>query len=511
MTKTTEAVRQKMDDLAQRDFWKKLAAWLSVFAAICIVFPLFYYSGYNFMCLDDYSIGVQTHLAWENRAGFFSGVGDVFASVARKVGAIYMDWGGNYSSMIFTCLQPAVFNEKLAFLNTYILLGSFVAANIYLFRKLFYKSFRFSCGTVTVMASGVIILSTQWLPSAVEGFYWFNGSFYNIVGYSMGLVLAANMYETARSERKSKVFYIATVITGIFVAGTNYTIMLFLMLLGFLFMLGLIFTGCPVKQRNRCIIMYLIFVIFCFINICAPGNTVRQGSFVRMSALSSVYYALMEGRELYLGGMNARIWIFFVVLLPFLLSDLRKIKFRFQYPLAFTVIVYLLFSAMFTPTLCALYSIGPDRTQNVYYWSGILLHLCNFVYWAGWISRSAGEAGYKIKVLENAKLYSYHFFLCLTLVFLFLTQIDISGAASFTAMKSIFSGEARQWKEEMEARQELLQDPQVKDVVFEPLSVYPELLYMSDVETDPDFWINLAMAEWYGKNSVALWDNSGNQ
>ena len=230
-----------------------------------------------------------------------------------------------------------------------------------------------------------------------------------------------------------------------------------------------------------------------------------------MSAAASVYHALMYGREMYLEGLNARMWIFFVVLFPLLLADLKKIKFRFPYPFAFSVIVYLLFSAMFTPTLCALHSTGPDRTQNVYYWSGILLHLCNYVYWAGWICKSAEKAGYKMKVLENARLYCYHFLLCLTLIFLFLTQINISEATSFTVMGSIFSGEARQWKDEMKARQELLWDPQTRDVVFEPFSVYPELLYVGDAETDPEFWLNCAMAEWYGKNSVALRDESGSQ
>lgn len=94
MAKMVDAVHQKIEYLTQKDIWKKVSVWLSIFAAVCMVFPLFFYSSYNFMCMDDYTIGAQTHLAWENRDGFFSGICAVFASVAQKVGTIYMEWGG---------------------------------------------------------------------------------------------------------------------------------------------------------------------------------------------------------------------------------------------------------------------------------------------------------------------------------------------------------------------------------------------------------------------------------
>ncbi|MCM1540960.1 MAG: hypothetical protein NC121_06830 [Blautia sp.] len=504
MAKWIGTVRQKTAHLSENGFWKKLSVWSCILAAVCILIPLFYYSGYNFICLDDYSIGAQTHLAWEQREGFFSGIGGVLSSVAQRVGAIYMGWGGNYSSMIFTSLQPAVFHEELAVLNTYILLGIFVAANLYFFRKLFCRKFRFSWETTAVMAAGVLILSTQWLPSAVEGFYWFNGSFYNIAGYAMGLVFVVNMYEIAWGGHKGRMFYVVTALVGIFVAGTNYTTMLFLMLLGGASLLGLLCVDGRTEQKRGYLILYLIFLAFCFVNILAPGNSVRQGDFERMGIVASIFNALVYGREMYLQETNARLLIFYVVLLPFLLEDLKKIRFRFPCPVVFSAVVYLLFSAMFAPTLCALHSTGPDRTQNVYYWAVILLHLCNYVYWLGWLQKSLEKAGHKLKALEHGKLYLNHFCLCAILLFVFLTQMDISAMTSFTVMRSVASGEARQWKEEMEARREILQDPQIPDVVLEPVSVCPELLYMGEVDEDADFWVNLAIAQWYQKNSVVL-------
>lgn len=269
-------------------------------------------------------------------------------------------------------------------------------------------------------------------------------------------------------------------------------------------MFYLIHNRCDVKLRKHYMILYLIFVAFCFVNILAPGNSVRQGDFQQMSPVAAVFHALVKGREMYLQELNARIWIFYAAILPFLLTDLKKIKFQFRYPFVFSIMVYLLFSAMFTPTLFALHSTGPERTQNVYYWSVIILHLCNFVYWVGWLQKSMEKKGYILKFLENGKSFCWHCCLCAALLFLFLAQVDISGMTTFTVMESLLSGEARQWKIEMEAQKEILRDPQIMDAVLEPLTVYPELLYVDDMDTDPEFWVNEVMAEWYQKNSVAI-------
>lgn len=507
MKKIKEVFCQKGAAIMQDDaFWKKLIVRISVLGAICILIPLFYYSSYNFMCMDDYSVGADSHLAWVHRAGFFSGIRDIFISTARTLETLYMTLGGNYTTIIFSSLNPVIFHEKFAICNAYILLGIFIVCNFYFFKKLFYQYFLFSKQTVALMLSGLLILSTQWLPSAVEAFYWFNGSFYNIAGYSLGLVLLANLYEIAYGPggHKRKTLYMKTVFVSIIIAGSNYTTIMYLLLTGFLFLLYMLYNKCIAKHIKVYIVLYGIFMIFCFVNILAPGNTVRQGTFERMSMTASIFHALSIGRKMYLQAINARMLIFFIVLLPFLLMDLKKISFSFSYPLVFSTILYLLYSSMFTPTLCAMYSIGPGRTQNVYYWAAILFHLCDFVYWTGWLRKIAEKERCRIKLFESGNLFLYHFSLCIILIFVFLTQIDISEMTSFKAAKSVLSGEARQWKNEMDVRQEIYWDSQIKDVTLSPLSVTPELLFVDDLAEDKDSFWNVKMAKWYEKDSIAL-------
>lgn len=482
---------------------RKIFACICILLTACVIAPLLYYSRYNFLSSDDYSIGVEAHLAWVGREGFLSGIFAVFSNAINTMRDMYMNWGGNYTSMIFTSLQPAVFNENFAVVNTYILLGSFILANIYFFWK-FYKNFKLSKVTTVILICGVLILSTQWLPSALEGFYWFNGSFYNIVGYSVGLIFGINMYEVANNANKSVFFCILTSLTGIFVAGTSYTMILFYLLAGVIFLVYMLAVKCPARNRRRYILIFVTFTIFSLINILAPGNSVRQGSFLPMNPVLAIYNALMEGRKYFLGLCNVRLILFAIVLFPFLFCDLSNLKCKFSCPFGFTIVVYILYSAMFTPTLYSIHTLGPVRTQNLYYWTGILVHLLNYIYWVGWLKNKLKSHSAVLKIQNHGKAILYHICICILFVFVYFHKIDISNTTAFTAMSSILSGEAETWRTEMKDRQEVLLSADQEEVELPAASVQPVLVYIHDITENADDWFSIAVARWYGLKSVSL-------
>ena len=51
---------------------------------------------------------------------------------------------------------------------------------------------------------------------------------------------------------------------------------------------------------------------------------------------------------------------------------------------------------------------------------------------------------------------------------------------------------------------DVLLDPSVTDVLFEPFQARPPLLYNGDVTQDPQNWRNSLMSQFYHKNSVAV-------
>ena len=92
------------------------------------------------------------------------------------------------------------------------------------------------------------------------------------------------------------------------------------------------------------------------------------------------------------------------------------------------------------------------------------------------------------------------------LVIIFLFAADKNTFTSVSALRSLVNGEAKVYYEENQERLELYRDPDIKDVVVSPLTAKPHLLYKVDVgnEGSPDYWISIALCDYYGKRSVRL-------
>ena len=72
------------------------------------------------------------------------------------------------------------------------------------------------------------------------------------------------------------------------------------------------------------------------------------------------------------------------------------------------------------------------------------------------------------------------------------------------ASVALADGSAAAYYQEQTDRLEVLLDPSVTDVVFEPIQSRPPLLYNTDITQGPLDWRNNLVRMFYHKNSVAL-------
>ena len=72
------------------------------------------------------------------------------------------------------------------------------------------------------------------------------------------------------------------------------------------------------------------------------------------------------------------------------------------------------------------------------------------------------------------------------------------------AIDELRSGEGREFRACADRRLTVLEDPQIRDAKLEPFPAAPWLLYYADISEDPGEWINVSMAAYYGKDSVAF-------
>ena len=81
---------------------------------------------------------------------------------------------------------------------------------------------------------------------------------------------------------------------------------------------------------------------------------------------------------------------------------------------------------------------------------------------------------------------------------------DKNTYAGISALRSLANGDAAVFYEEAMERHALYVDDTIKDVVIEPYSARPALFDFEDLKTNTENWLNLAVSDYYHKDSVRL-------
>ena len=84
-------------------------------------------------------------------------------------------------------------------------------------------------------------------------------------------------------------------------------------------------------------------------------------------------------------------------------------------------------------------------------------------------------------------------------------KTDLREVTGYRAYRDWRQGWAQQYAAEWEERLEVLHDETIKDVVFEPLTVYPEMILYTDLQDEQGYiWVNHDCADYYEKNSITV-------
>ena len=91
-------------------------------------------------------------------------------------------------------------------------------------------------------------------------------------------------------------------------------------------------------------------------------------------------------------------------------------------------------------------------------------------------------------MLQPLKKYA----VCLLIVFALIFGLTVFGQkglnsiASYSAARSIITGEAAQYKAEQDERLEILRNPEIDEAILNPFSVKPRVLFLDDITANPD-------------------------
>ena len=482
---------------------KKTAAFLMLAIFVVSVIPIFWMSFYNTAAADDYNFAVFTHQAWEETHSFFAVVKAAFHTVVN----MYLNWQGFFSANFIPSLNPFIFNEDLYFITTFVSVLSFTLGFFYLAKQVLRRYFEADGYDIILVACPILMVFFQLMPGVNEWIFWFDAGqamlFYALTFWFLGMLFKCS------SLNKAGAWQIGLgIILSVILSGTSTTSTFLLVFLLFKIINDMFLNKKSGSVNCLNLISFFVLVVGFLVCLIAPGNAVRGGDsagspFFKAILLSFFYgFTFMESNITSVTALLLAITPVAVILVP-------KAKFTFKYPLLILAVSYCIYASRFFSTLYAMSSIGSPRQCNGYFFCEILLFVVNLFYFLGWIyTKVRKHSRTQFLFTDLRKLMKRYSVLLATFVLaaaaLSMIQFGVKKTTSISCTLSLVSGQAQQYKQEMDSRLELYLDDSIQDVQVEPVTSIPYVFMEESVTADPAYWKNKSIAAFYGKNSVVL-------
>ena len=481
---------------------RRVIAALCVIALLAALAPMVIVAFDNHMFYDDLGYAVVSHDAWRQTGS----VAETVRTGWRHALTVRQTWQGAYTTNFLSTIQPGVFSESAYGWTTVFLLACFLLGMgfaVWSFCRVLLDAAPSAALSVTCLA---LLIATQFLPSAAEAFYWFNGGVNYTFGASMtylALGFALRLFY-ARTKPRAALLTVAALAFLTLAGGCSYPCGLFA---------ACVFAAaalCAFLARNRWKWLFLGLTVwlaacFCF-NCVAPGNAVRSETLQSIGVVKAVAEAFYFGVAL-LGDFFSLPVLALCLLAALLLSArLRGCRCSFRKPWLVTLLAFCLFCAQLAPTLYTGNYLGDGRARDVYWYAYVALSLLLTLYWAGWYVKRPGAR------TVSPRLRLTPILLVAALLAVGCVAYHPEGAASYgpqnmaggSALRSLMNGQAARFDAAMDAREATLKDPTTTDVALAPIRDVPAV-FMSDALLSPqaEYMRNL-YAEYYHKNSVTI-------
>lgn len=472
-----------------------------VLALLAVIFPLLMIARYNYPSADDWSYGVAGYNAIKRGEG----ISGVLKGSLETVKDNYLHWEGRFVNSFLASLQPGIWGEKYYGIVAWLMIGSIIFSEIFLCAGLLGKgSGRANRLLAVPIIVPPLILQILYSPYPEESFYWYTGSVNYTFVYGLSLVLLTLFLKMAAAERPPKWKYglwaVIACVLAVLVGGDNFATSLssFLTLL----ILSALFLRLDRKAFRRTWFLTVLVGISLMLCIFAPSNANRiDANFggETGNAVEAIVMSLVRSFTNIYSWTNIKVILMILFILPFVWKAVKGMSFSFRFPGLFTLVTFGLYASQITATMYVDGTTGGGRMGAILFYSYYVWIVGNVCYWAGWLSRRRAWA---CNFGRYVLLYCALTGLALAGILYF---ADLHTLTSYKAYRNWKQGFAQQYAAEWDARLEILHDDSIKEVEFEPLSVYPEMLLYTDLQREDGYiWVNHACADYYGKTEVRI-------
>ena len=478
-----------------------IICWLIV---LCAVVPLFMIAPYNYPAADDYNFSIGTHRTWTETHSLIPTIKAAGEVVKEK----YVHWQGTYSAIFLMALQPSLFGPHGYAWVPVIIIFSLILSYLWLLKILIIdicKGSRYDC----LIICACLLLPTILFPvNGVEAFYWYNGSIFYGFYFAISLVLFGCILKSALTNNKSKkiIYTIICILLSLVIAGGNFSTGLIVPLI---IVTVIVFARFDKKKIPVAAYLSVLFLLIGLcINILAPGNAVRQANYIDTpTPIGAVVQSVTTGLHNLSQWIRIPELIIFLIISPFVYRIAKNAPFRFRYPLLITAVSFGIYCAMYTPPFYAMNIEGPGRLINIVRYAFYWLLLINMFYYCGYFGRKSATTKNNILLNKIKTFFSkYPVLIYLIIAVALGSTLFRSASTTHNAVKILKNGDAEQYGKEMEERYRLYRSND-KTIVARPLSVKPPLLFITDITSDKQHWINENISLYFDKEYIVIKDS----
>lgn len=241
----------------------------------------------------------------------------------------------------------------------------------------------------------------------------------------------------------------------------------------------------------------------------APGNRIRGTSIGNISPIKVVlrsYYSILDVCVNDMMRWEVFLALVIVAVIAWKMAD--GMEYELHHPVVFASFSFSMMACCVAPPLYAVGNADAPRIRSTMWMQFLVLLVLTVVYYACWSKQKFRDNNAEDLNKDRLSLSSSTILAVIVLFITFGSLLSIYVNPHYysttSAIVDLVNGDAKQYLAEKEQRMEVFEDDSVKDAVFEPHSVRPELLFQNDMYEDATLWENTIVATYYGKDSVRV-------
>ncbi len=441
---------------------------------VAMLVPLVLIAPYNYPADDDFGFVLPASEAWVATGS----VWEVLKAIVGKVVETYQTWQGYFVSTFLFCVTPMVFDIDLYFLGNYAMLAMLCLSVGYLVNSVI-KLLNANRDTFWIVYTACLVLVLQFMPAIAYSVYWHNGGQYTTAACTLfvtfGLLLRCTM---PQSRARSLWRMIALALCGFMLGGSFFGPALGALVLIAVCAIAAVATRS--KARPYCFTALAFFASAFAISVMAPGNALRQERTGQsVSVVSTLITTALDSFDLAGQWMSPQLLAMLLLICAVLWLPLRESGFSFKHPLCVMIGLYGLFSASLAPGVYTGVGYTYERYFNAIYLYFLVCAIGTVIYAEGWLIRKMEASQWLVRVPQEPLQQLGKRFACGFLALVMALTIfggfafTIMNTSSISALKSLVTGEAAQFKADMAQRQEYIRTTNSDVVNVTPLDSQP--------------------------------------